>query len=205
MKALRQLLSILLLALSFVAIAKPFPDAQDLAQEANSLEWGRAVQETIIIHAPLHEVWSYASNSLFAQDWSIYFDHITPLPGIHDGEVGSIRRCFRNANEQGAQWDEMTLQTIPEESRTIVTFNLVGFNYPALTKNQYVFVRQLYVKLDDHSTALTFQTLHPKKANISSKIAFKLNQLKTRRIFKKNLINIKAAIEGQSRVYFWEK
>jgi hypothetical protein len=205
MKVLRLLSPLLLLAFSLVSFAKPLPHTKVLAQEANSIDWRRSVQETIVIQAPVHEVWSYASNSLFAQDWSIYFDHISPLPGVRDGEVGSIRRCFKNAHEEGPRWDEMTIQISTEESRTIVTFNLMGFNHPGLTKDQYVFVRQLYARLSDQSTALTFQTLYPKNAKISAKIAFKLNQLKTKTIFKKNLINIKAAIEGKSRVYFWEE
>lgn len=45
----------------------------------------------------------------------MFVDHISPLNAdqVPDGHVGSTRRCFCYANEQGRMWDEMLTEVIP--------------------------------------------------------------------------------------------
>jgi hypothetical protein len=188
----------------FVAKASSLPALSDLLIEAGKVKWDDSLSKSIIIKAPLKTVWDYASDSTKARDWSVYFDHISPLPGVPDGMVGSVRRCFRNANEKGPYWDEVTIETLPEASRQIVTYNLSNFMFNFIVDGQYAFVRQLYRALDETTTELTFQTGHPSDANFRTKLGFKLAESETAEIFEKNLQNIKAAIEKKPRLYGWE-
>ncbi len=178
---------------------------EELVQESMDVNWSKAVQSSIIINASLEDVWEYASDSTKASEWSVYFDHIAPLPGIEDGKKGSLRRCFRMATEEGARWDEMTLDVVPLESRKIVTFNFFGLDRNRLLKGKYVFVRQLYRKIDDHRTEMTFQTQLPSKSGFISRLAFRSVREETIETFEKNLKNIKFAIEGKPRLYLWQK
>lgn len=200
---------IILIALCFLiahsGLAKSLPKIETLIQQSKLANWNKAVQSSIIINAPLDEVWEYASDSTKATDWSVYFDHISPLPGIEDGKKGSLRRCFRMASEEGARWDEMTLEVIPRQFRQIVTFHFFGFDRNWLLKGKYIFVRQLYKKVDEHTTEMTFQTQLPAHTNLIGKMAFRSVKAETLEIFEKNLENIKLAIEGKPRLYLWQK
>lgn len=179
------------------------PSLEKLQEESQDVDWAQATSHSVIIKAPLSEVWSYASNSTFAHDWSVFFDHISPLPGVEDGKVGSLRRCFRNANELGERWDEMTIMVQPKHMRMITTFNLVGFRFARFAKKNYVFVRQLYHSLDENTTVLTFQTHYSRRSGLFTRWAVHRAQRDTKKIFAENLLNIKAAIEGMPRLYNW--
>jgi hypothetical protein len=193
------------LFLLILACEKALPPVHELLKEANSADWSNAVNESVVISAPVSEVWTYASNSNNAKEWSIFFDHISPLPGIQDGQIGALRRCFRNANEQGPFWDEVVTEIVPEKLRQITTYNLTGFPMNFIVEGQYVFVRQLYRQIDEKTSELAFLTAPSPSASIFQKIAFYFSRSETQRIFKLNLENIKAQIERKARPHAWEK
>ena len=205
MKLVRILLLTFCSLLSLYGRAGSLPKMEELLQESINVNWSKSVQSSVIINASLEDVWEYASDSTKASEWSVYFDHISPIPGIEDGKKGSLRRCFRMASEEGARWDEMTLEVVPLESRKIVTFNFFGFDRNRLLKGKYVFVRQLFRRIDDHRTEMTFQTQLPSKSGFISRIAFNSVREETREIFEQNLKNIKFAVEGKPRLYPWKK
>lgn len=186
-----------------VAWAQPHPPIELLIQESNLVQWEKGVTQSLLINAPIEEVWKYASNSHNAHDWSVFFDHISPLPGIPDGQVGSLRRCFRHANELGPFWDEVVVTIQPQRMRIITTYNLNHFPLNDLNRGQYVFVRQLYEPIDKHTTRMTFQTMTRPGSPLLNKMIFRINKKSTSKIFKENLLNIKAIIEGYPRVYSW--
>lgn len=193
---------LILLGFTF-SCSKPLPDVKTLLSEADVIDWDQAVTSTIIINAPLESVWNYASNSNNAHDWSVFFDHISPLPGIPDGQVGSLRRCFREANETGGFWDEIVTEVIPLKRRQITTYNISNFTGDIIVRGQYVFVRQLYKSIDASTTEMTFQTAPGPQATLLGRFGFWLSKDDTLRIFKENLQNIKAMVEGQPRVHKW--
>lgn len=108
-------------------------------------------------------------------------------------------------NEEGARWDEMTLDVVPLQSRKIVTFNFFGFDHNRLLKGKYIFVRQLYRKIDEQKTEMTFQTHLPPHSGLAARLAFHSVKKETLEIFQKNLKNIKFALEGRPRLYLWQK
>lgn len=198
---MRYFLALILILSSFMAQA--LPEIVNLQEEFKKVNWSEATSYSVKINAPLERVWKYASDSTKANAWSVFFDHISPLPGIKDGEIGSLRRCYRNANEKGEMWDEVTIYLEPLKMRAIVTYNLQGFTLNFLAKKNYVFVRQLYTKISETESELTFETYYSPEASIMTKLLFKISQRDTLRIFQENLINIKSAIEGSPRVYKW--
>lgn len=181
------------------------PGIPKLIEEANQVRWAKSVQHTVLVEASVEEVWNYLSDSEKAKDWSVFFDHIIPLPGISDGQPGSLRRCFKYENETGGRWDEMTIVALPLKKREIVTFNLQGFGYKFLLKNQYIFVRQLYRSIGPNQTLLTFQTMHGPLASLKTKVSFALSKKDVQEIFKKNLVNIKSNIEFHQRIFPWKE
>lgn len=175
-----------------------------LLEESQTVDWEGAVSESVIIDAPVEKTWEYASNSLEAVNWSIYFDHISPLNGgAPDGQVGSLRRCFRNKDESGYAWDEVIINVDPLKLRQIVTYNFINYPFTFVHENEYVFVRQIYESLGEDKSKLTFETMTRKDGNPFFKFIFWLSRKETRDIFIKNLKNIKAAIEGKPRLFPW--
>lgn len=199
-------LSLLLFTLTgFAQESQPPKDPGALLLESQKVDWEEAISESVEIDAPVSATWKYASNSLEAVNWSIYFDHITPLPGpIPDGQIGSLRRCYRNKDESGYAWDEVIINTEPEKLRQIVTYNFINFPFRWVHSGEYVFVRQLYESLGPERSKLTFQTTTRPDGGWLFSLLFKISRGETTDIFKKNLENIKAAIEGSPRVHPWK-
>ena len=182
---------------AFAALAET-PNLAQVLRESQSLNWNQALAESVVIDASLNEVWKYASDSSQAKNWSVFFDHISTLPqSAPDGNPGSIRRCFRNRNEEGTAWDEMTIAVEPEVKRQIYVYHLVGFPFDFLAKRTHYFVLQLYEKIDETHTRLSFVT-RPEAGSFASWVGALIGKSKTREIFKLNLENIKAAIEQKS-------
>ncbi len=163
----------------------------------------KQVSYSVIVDAPVEKVWSYVSDSSNAKDWSVYFDHISSLPGVEDGRPGSIRRCFRNADEEGAFWDEEVVKVRENEYREIRTFNLNGFGDPDLKKTQFK-VQQIFEKLESDKTKLTFTSEYSGPMDFSTLKALVPAAAEAERIFRLNLENIKSLIEGGERTHLYE-
>ena len=97
--------------------------------------------------------------------------------------MGSIRRCIVNKK----QWDEKILEVIPNEKRLLYCYNFKNFilNPPLL------YTEQLYESVGD-KTLLTFTILtETHKFSFFEKIKLYFGVFQSKRIFKKNLKNIK--------------
>jgi hypothetical protein len=199
-------ITIILLFSFFCTQLWALPELDTLIRQSNEVNWDNGVTTSIVINAPVEVVWKYASDSTKAKEWSVYFDHISPLPGkFKDGQVGSLRRCFRNADETGPRWDEVTIDVQPLKSRKIVTYNFTNYPYPRLSRHQYAFVRQLYRAIDANHTEMSFQTIRPRKSSLFWKYIFHITRDDVEDIFYKNLENTKAIIEGQTRLHPWQE
>ncbi len=152
------------------------------------------ISYSVVINKPIEEVWQYASDSTKASNWSVYFTHISPLPGIKDGMVGSKRRCFRRVDETGMSWDEEVMKVTPLKYRRIRTYNLKGTNL----RNEHLAqfrVHQRYKKITKNKTQLTFASKYDGPLILNLLIDLIPIANETIRIFKYNLENIKAHIE----------
>ncbi len=158
---------------------------------------------SVVVEAPVEKVWAYVSKSDHAKDWSVYFSHISALPGIKDGEIGSVRRCFRQADERGPTWDEEVVEVISEKYRQIRTYNLQNFPEKNASVVQFR-VHQRFEVLSPTQTKLTFATelIGPWTWDVIQEGLAARSE--TLRIFEKNLINIKSHIEGRPSVYPYE-
>jgi uncharacterized membrane protein len=148
------------------------------------------IKNTIVINAPATQVYAYLGNSNNAQYWSSYVDHITPLnaAAVPDGQVGALRRCFKNANEKGEQWDEEILENTFNTARQLSIFNTKNFTISAEGLN----TRQEYKPLSDTTCELSFTLFYNKpKISILDLIKIKYSAYVVSNIFDKNLNNIK--------------
>ena len=156
---------------------------------------GKQILHTVTINAPVDTVFNYLGNSDNAQNWSVYVDHITTTNAekIPDGEVGSERRCFVETDETGIIWDERTTEVVPNIKRQLVIYNLQGL--PMIADN--LATEQLYTKINEKQTKLSF-TLFYKNNRPTYWETFKtyLAAYRIKAIFKQNMDNIKAIIEG---------
>lgn len=166
-------------------------------------------QHTVHIHAPIDSVWTYVGDSSTAREWSVYFHHISPLdtsrtgqPLPSDGAVGSVRVCHRFADETGPLWDEEVLAldaTGPERFRILRTYRLRSFRGATgwLARQTQHYAVQIYRLLNDTTTALTFRTRLAYPDNAFMRWAVDQRAESIQRIFRLNLVNIKAAIEAR--------
>ena len=148
------------------------------------------------IEAPIEVVWAYVSDSSKARDWSIFFDHISPLPGIKDGRVGSLRRCYRCADGTGITWDEEVMQIRAPYFREIRTFALRGFNIWG-AESAVFRVHQSLRRLGPNRTELIFSSSveapDPAFWNI---LVLSTTMAESGDIVQKNVENIKYFIEN---------
>ena len=156
---------------------------------------------SVEIAAPVEDVWAYAGDSHHASEWSVYFDHIAPLPEspVPDGRVGALRRCYRRADETGPRWDEEVVALVPQRYREIRTYALRGFRPAvqwALSPTQFR-VGQHYEALDADRTRLTFSTALLRPAIPGARAQFGRFAGDVERIFQVNLGNIRAAVEAR--------
>jgi uncharacterized protein YndB with AHSA1/START domain len=160
---------------------------------------GCSLSEGIVIEAPVEAVWSYISDSDNAREWSVYFHHISPLSGIADGEMGSVRRCFRNATEtDGVWWDEVVLEVQPHRYRRILAYNAHGFQAAHLNAGEF-YVHQHVERLDSARTRLTFAAEQLRPAGMVNRLRF-LHPARVGRVtFRHNLEDIASAVEAKHR------
>jgi hypothetical protein len=185
-------LVLLLTALPSGALASA--DLRALAGAAANADWEHAISAEIVIQAPVADVWNYLSANGNAADWSVYFDHISTLPGVPEGQLGSDRRCYRNHDEKGLSWDEVTIGLIPRALRILSIHGFRGLRFRA-ELNPPIFVKQIYQKLGPDSTRVTFQTAAGAGMTEEEEIEFLFVRGTTRETFEENLENIRAAIE----------
>src|SRR6185436_9030955 len=156
---------------------------------------GCQFEPAIEIKAPVDVVWAYMADSSHAHDWSVYFDHIRPLPGSADLGIGSVRRCFRRANEQGIFWDERVTETKAPNLRVMRTYNVTGFHTPIFNTAEYDVI-QRFEPLPNGHTKLTLASELVKPRTLKGWWNAILQMGEAKRVVDYNLDNIKAAIEA---------
>jgi hypothetical protein len=163
------------------------------------------VADSVDIHASPREVFEFLSDSTQARGWSIFFDHITPLPGSSDGGLGAKRRCFRKADEKGPRWDEEVVEYTPYSSRRLHVYNAAGFRagmYAGMEEE----VAHRYEEVAPGVTRLTFDA-NVVKGGPLGRLLLLLSVPETHRIFQKNLTNIGRMVEQKEkyqREFPWE-
>ncbi len=148
-----------------------------------------AIVVSVDIDATPECVFNYLGDSDNAARWSTFVDHITltSAPGT-DGQIGSTRRCFVDADESSTQWDEEIIEVIPNTKRTLSIFNLVDFS---MTMDGLL-TDQLYEETGDGKTRLSL-TLYNVESDLGLWDSFKFHLASYRiaSIFEGNLENIK--------------
>lgn len=114
----------------------------------------RAMVHKVEINASVDSVFTFLGNSDNASKWSVFVHHIVPLNGdlIKDGQVGSTRRCFCYANEQGRMWDEMITEVVPNQKRQLTIYNMKDFSMEA----PHLATEQKYKSIGMDKCQLTF-------------------------------------------------
>jgi hypothetical protein len=162
------------------------------------------VAESVVIETPVEDAWAYIGDSRNAWQWSVFFSHITPLPGTPpDGTVGAVRRCFRRPDETGITWDEELIGAVPFQRREIRVFSLRGFRAPRATETE-LRTTQSYERLGARRTRVTFSGRLHHPDDPLQRATFWLSHWEAARIFRVNLENIKAALEQRARPHPWE-
>ncbi len=180
-------------------LTPPAEGVNDLSARAQSLNWSEGITYAVEINRSMEEVWSYMSDSLKAKDWSVYFSHITPKDQTAGAGVGSLRRCFRDPEEKSLHWDEMFIGSEQFHERLIYTYHLVNYWPVFLFSDSRFFVKQSYETLAGDRTRLRFTSIVDPKVSWLGKAAFAVGKHEAVEIFRWNLENIKANIEGLSR------
>jgi len=165
---------------------------------------------SVVIDAPVQNVWDFLSDNRNAKGWSVIFDHISPMASspVAEGQIGALRRCFRNDNEQGFFWDERTLTSEPYKERTLRTYNVSNTSWELFEKFQFT-AYQKYEDLGNGQTRLTFEgdLDDYTKYSVFERFIFWVSQHEGERVFRLNLENIKAMIEqgeNYQRPHPWE-
>ena len=185
MRKIFWVLAVTAAVLTFVVLLSPYSK-----HDGNAY---RSVRQTITINAAPEVVFSYLGNSANAAWWSVYVDHIVTLncSQVKDGMPGSIRRCFKQANEKGIVWDELITVVEPARKRQLTIFNMVGFP----VKAEGLASQQLYERVSGNSTRLTFTLFYLDEPGFRQTLKTYLAAYIVDDIFKKNLENIKSNIE----------
>jgi hypothetical protein len=154
----------------------------------------------VVVHAPIDVVWEYTADSSKAADWSIYFDHITPLAGIADGQVGAVRRCYRYPDETGMTWDEKVVSTQAPHTRQIRTYGIKNSAIGNMDSIEFDVFHSLK-SLGPNETELTFSSrLAKNDLSYFKSFLLYLASFKSARIVQKNVENIKMLIEANGAV-----
>jgi len=178
----------IVLAFTFFIILSPY--------KSDEIENYKLIKETVIINAPISKVHKYLGNSNNASNWSSFIDHITVLNSkfYKDGDKGSIRRCYQNADEKGTQWDEL-ITINATNKRQLIIYNLKNF---ALTAENLA-TEQVYVALNNKKCSLTLTVFYKEKdPTLLNQLKLYLASYRISPILKKNLKNIKDIIEDES-------
>lgn len=153
------------------------------------------LKHSVVVKAPPAAVYEYLGNSGNAATWSEFVDHIIPLnPGeAADGCVGSFRRCFRQPDESGLQWDEEIVVDEKHRRRRLTIFNMKDFPIDA----EWVATEQIYEKVE-HGTRLTFTLFFWKSPSFADKLKMYLAAYRVKNIYRSNMNNIRNILEAGS-------
>lgn len=163
------------------------------------LIYQKSVGAEIWIAAAPEKVFSYLSSDSLGSEWSVYFDHFRSLSGS-PGEVGSLRRCYRAADELGIYWDEEVVHVDAPKSRELLAYNFNGLGDHL--EDQKFWVLQEYSAVNG-GTLLRFETGLVKRS-IVTVLSMREESKEAKEVFEMNLANIKAAVENgpdYQRVY----
>jgi hypothetical protein len=164
---------------------------------------------SVVINAPVKDVWAYGSDSTKANEWSVYFHHITPVTGpgmAKDGTVGAMRICYRYPDGHGQQWTEETVAIDPLKHRQIHTFGLKHYPIGFFANRMEYDVHQYYTAIDATHTRMTFATKVKRTKGLGGLLLYPLQKASyyatpgakgTKWTFRVNLENIAAAIEAR--------
>ncbi|MES1172334.1 MAG: SRPBCC family protein [Bacteroidota bacterium] len=152
------------------------------------------LEETVDVAAPCGRVFTYLGDSSHARLWSVFINHITPLnPEVAaDGAVGSIRRSFRNADEQGMRWDEEFMIVEPDRRRRLRIFNMVEARAP---RDNSLMSEQVYRPLPDGGCRLAFTLFLQNPPSLADQVAVRLIAHQVSRVFRRNIANVKRLVE----------
>jgi len=151
------------------------------------------IKASTIIDAEPCEVFEYLGNSNNAKNWSVFVDHITLLNG-RDGELGSIRRCFKDEAEQKEKWDEETVLSEFCKKRRLTVYDLKNFRIKA----KGLLTEQLYERIEGSKCKLSFTLFLEAEQNYFWPL-LKLHffSFEIENIFQKNLNQIKQILEKE--------
>jgi uncharacterized protein YndB with AHSA1/START domain len=150
----------------------------------------KLVKASVVIDAPTEQVYAYLGNSDNAQNWSVFVDHITTLnsDSVPDGQKGSVRCCFENADENGKSWDEETVIVEPNKRRQLNCYHYVGFEMTAGNLK----TEQLYETTEDGKCRLSFTLFFPEgKDTFLNSLKMYYGGYDVASIFEQNLANVK--------------
>ena len=175
------------------------------------------VESIVIINAPLAKVWQVSSNNSLAKKWSVFFAKIVPCPvsscpknqSLKPGDVGYVRRPYRNENESGIYWDEETLALSKSQSKIVKTMRSFNFNgYIWFNKGEHL-VENIYEAIEPNKTKVTFKTRLFDRNSLSANVSWLqykywsivgyIVKAKVKDAFYKNLVNIKGLVENGER------
>lgn len=186
----------------------PEQGLSQLQGQLDHVRWGDGISHSVEIAAPVAAVWQYLSDSENAKEWSTFFSHIRASAqtdqGIKDGDIGSLRRCFREKSESVLWWDETVLQINPLKERIIYTYHLKGFWPLWITRGSSFFVKQSYRDLGNGKSSLSFSTVADPQNGPMSRLLFQLGKSEGLDIFVKNLENIREHIEKRPSSHPYE-
>jgi hypothetical protein len=154
----------------------------------------RLIKSSVLIDAPADSVYAYLGNSDNAGQWSVFVDHIAVLnaDSIPDGQPGSRRRCYQQADQKGIWWDETVTVAIPPMRRQLVMNTLYGFPMTA----PHLATEQEYFIPNDDVTELAFTLFFKDHTpGLFEQLKMYAGAYKVHSIFKKNLRNIKREVE----------
>ncbi len=203
---MRKLLSLFLIFFSLSTTAFEYTKPSEYAEYS------------IEINASIDEVWAYNSVNENARQWSTYFYSIVACPDsqcpwnkdLMESDIGFTRRCFRRKSQTGTFWDETTTKIEKGESEYYKQIRAYNFNefmdFMNYDEKGEFLVEQIYKKLGEKKTLLTFRSGYIKREELEKKpssfeyflwqqIFRFITKRSVTNTFKWNLINIKAHIE----------
>lgn len=157
----------------------------------------RHLAESTDIAASCSTLFRYLGNSANAADWSVFVDHITHLnpQAAADGEVGSIRRSFRDAHEKGMRWDEYIVEVVLHRRRRLRVYDVVGSTLPVTTP---LLTDQIYEPSGPDRCRLTFTLFFERKPSPAEELRMHVASYEIARIFRRNIAGIKHIAEQQA-------